>query len=75
MSNDPETAEFQAQVVVGDLSIKEQESVDNRDYDRGFRDALKCFAHWKNGKQYVGTCGQTLTDAIANRRKLSYYRP
>jgi len=45
------------------------------DYDRGFIDALTCFAHWYDGKQYVGTIGQTLTDAIANRKKLWYYRP
>lgn len=75
MSNDHETAEWQAQVVVGDLSIKEREVVENRDYDRGFLDALECFSHWRDGKQYVGTCGQTLKDAVASRRTLGYYRP
>jgi hypothetical protein len=34
-------------------------------YHQGFRDGLREFAWWNNGFQYVGTCGKTLKDAIA----------
>lgn len=34
-------------------------------YKQGFIDGLKCFAWWKDGQEYVGTCGTKLEDAIA----------
>jgi hypothetical protein len=33
-------------------------------YREGALDAIALFAHWKDGVQYVGTCGKTL-DAAA----------
>lgn len=44
-------------------------------YDKGYQDALHCFAHWKDGEQYVGTCGLKLKDAIADRHSLHTYNP
>ena len=31
---------------------------------RGMRDGVIRFAHWKDGVQYVGTTGKTLTTAL-----------
>jgi hypothetical protein len=33
-------------------------------YFQGQRDGVMLYAHWKNGVQYVGTCGKTLQQAI-----------
>ena len=33
-------------------------------YRRGFLDGLAAYAWWKDGVQYVGTCGTTLEKAI-----------
>lgn len=44
-------------------------------YDKGFQDALHCFAHWMDGDQYVGTTGLTLKQAIADRHSLHTYNP
>lgn len=39
-----------------------------RGYDEGFKNGLKAgleaYAWWKDGVQYVGTCGVTLEDAL-----------
>ena len=34
------------------------------DYWRGFEDGIRRFAWWKDGTEYVGTCGKTLKQAI-----------
>ena len=39
-----------------------------RIYLEGFIDGLREFAWWKDGQQYVGTCGTTLADAIKTAR-------
>lgn len=44
-------------------------------YDRGFVDALRAYAHWMDGEQYVGTCGMKLKDAIVNRAIYPSYDP
>ena len=44
-------------------------------YHLGFIDALTCFAHWKDGVQYVGTCGATLRGAIETLDRNPYYTP
>ena len=44
-----------------------------KSYDKGFIDGLKAFAYWKDGKQYVGTCGTTLEEAIKNRKEIHMY--
>ena len=35
-------------------------------YYNGIREGIEQYAHWKDGVQYVGTCGQTLKDALKN---------
>jgi len=42
-------------------------------YYNGMRDGITDFAHWKDGVQYVGSCGKTLAEAIKviNRREES----
>lgn len=45
------------------------------DYDRGYCDGLSAFAHWKDGVQYVGTCGTTLHDALLGFVNHQAYRP
>lgn len=35
------------------------------DYERGYIDGLNAYAWWKGRHQHVGTCGNTLKDAIA----------
>ncbi len=34
------------------------------DYEKGFIAGITLFAWWKDGEQYVGTCGKTLSSAI-----------
>jgi hypothetical protein len=36
----------------------------NKAYYNGIREGITQFAHWKDGVQYVGTCGTTLKDAL-----------
>lgn len=38
-------------------------------YEEGYLRGLREFAHWKDGVQYVGTCGTTLADAIADFKR------
>ena len=33
-------------------------------YLKGLNDGIRAFAWWKDGLQYVGTCGTTLSRAI-----------
>ncbi len=35
-----------------------------RAYHEGLREGLEMYAHWKDGVQYVGTCGKTLKQAL-----------
>jgi hypothetical protein len=34
-------------------------------YHDGLREGLEMYAHWRDGTQYVGTCGKTLKQALA----------
>ena len=45
------------------------------DYDKGYRDGLAAFAHWKDGVQYVGTCGTTLHEALLTMANHEAYQP
>ena len=36
----------------------------NEAYYNGIREGIEQYAHWKDGVQYVGTCGSTLKDAL-----------
>ena len=35
-----------------------------RAYYNGIREGIEQYAHWKDGEQFVGTCGTTLKDAL-----------
>lgn len=37
----------------------------NQAYYNGIREGIEQYAHWKDGVQYVGTCGTTLKEALA----------
>ncbi len=44
-------------------------------YEQGLEDGLRCFAWWKDGVEYVGTCGTTLKQALENKKGLFVYLP
>ena len=48
-----------------DEPMQTQKLISRRYYD-GCRDALRRFAWWKHGTQYVGSCGYTLGEALAD---------
>jgi len=35
-----------------------------RQYRKGYEDSLEAYAWWKDGVQYVGSCGTTLKQAL-----------
>lgn len=37
----------------------------NKAYYSGIREGIEQYAHWRDGVQYVGTCGTTLKQALA----------
>ncbi len=44
-------------------------------YKKGFLDGLKCFAHWNDGEELVGTIGTTLKEAEKKLYTLWNYDP
>lgn len=44
-------------------------------YDMGYIDGLSAYAWWKDGVQYVGSCGTTLVKALKNRPRNSQKTP
>ena len=38
-------------------------------YRKGYEDGLSAYAWWKDGIQYVGTCGTTLKQALKEAEK------
>lgn len=44
------------------------------EYDQGYIDGLKAYTHWKDGFEYVGTCGTLLSDAIRRRHETYGYK-
>ena len=40
------------------------------EYFKGLRRGVELYAHWKDGVQYVGTCGRTLKDALVDINKI-----
>jgi hypothetical protein len=44
-------------------------------YKKGYIDSLIAFAYWKNGKQYVGTCGTLLEEQIKTIEDVYNYMP
>lgn len=46
------------------------------EYKAGYLDGIIAYAHTKDGRQYVGTTGRTLSDAIANVEETwNYHEP
>ncbi len=45
------------------------------EYLRGYIDGLTAYAWWKDGIQYVGTTGRTLSEAIAKAPVTFNYNP
>lgn len=35
-------------------------------YNQGYTKALRNYAYWKDGKQFVGSCGRTLEEALSD---------
>lgn len=58
-------------------SFSEEELNDliKRVYRRGFAHGLGTFAWFKNGTQFVGTCGVTLREALGDMESLAEYDP
>lgn len=50
------------------MEFKDIEKIDEL-YLQGLEDGIRKFAWWSNGKQYVGTCGTTLKEALEEARK------
>lgn len=59
---DRTAAEFELLAARDDLTAAEAKST--AEYKRGFIDGLTEYAWWKDGVQYVGSCGTTLEQAI-----------
>ena len=51
-------------VKVPRLVPKESKDSFTYGYLIGLRTGIKEYAHWKNGVEHVGTCGQTYTEAV-----------
>ncbi len=50
--------------------IKEILKNKSPDYIEGFLNGVKFFAHWKDGVEYVGTCGKTYLEVLAEVNEL-----
>jgi len=44
-------------------------------YTDGYKDGLYAFAHWKDGVQYVGTCGTLLNEVLDNPERVFNFNP
>lgn len=45
-------------------SIPTDKKLLNKTYYAGMREGYQQYAYWRDGEQYVGTCGQTLADVL-----------
>jgi len=45
------------------------------DYRQGFIDGLRAFAWWKDGEQYVGSCGTLFKDVKNKPEEVAGYLP
>jgi len=48
-----------------EADVKRLMRIENRGYRLGYLAALRDYAWLKDGTQYVGSCGKTLADAVA----------
>ena len=58
----------------GGMTLQINEIIENS-YDKGFIDGLTAYAHWKDGKQKVGTSDKSLTEAVIERKQTWNYIP
>lgn len=68
--------EYLKSIISKEKSTDEKEDKDvsqKKAYDQGFIDGMTCFAHWKDGCQYVGSSGQSLSAATYHRQSLWNY--
>ena len=49
------------------VEYTEQKAENKRQYRKGYEDGLRAYAWWKDGVEYVGTCGTTLEQALKNK--------
>jgi len=57
--------EWKPRALSAEAELAEAKEDAEVNYLQGMKVALLAFAWWKDGIQYVGTCGTTLTDALA----------
>ena len=55
---------------VHSLYARPEDAPEESNYQRGVRDGITMYAWWKDGEQYVGTCGTKLRDVL-NRLKIN----
>lgn len=47
----------------------EQRKAERKSFFDGIVEGYRRYAYWKDGVEYVGTCGTTLKDAISELKK------
>lgn len=50
--------------------IKDHLKDKSPDYIEGFLNGVKLFSHWKDGVEYVGTCGTTYIEVLTKVNEL-----
>ena len=55
--------------------IEQQITGKTYEWIEGFVEGLKAFAHWKDGEQYVGSCGTTLKSVMAEIHNYTQTHP
>ncbi len=53
---------------VNNVAAKAFQSGKEQGYKEGYEAGLKTYAWWKDGVQYVGTCGTTLKEALKGQQ-------
>ena len=61
-------AELKKKVTVHNAQVEELYVMANRARKEGHKEGLCEYAWWKDGVQYVGTCGTTLKEALAENK-------
>jgi exonuclease VII small subunit len=50
-------------------NMEKQAVAELKSYKEGLKEGLRMYAWWKDGTQYVGTCGTTLQHALEEIEK------
>ncbi len=51
------------------------DACEKKSYKQGYTDGMTSFAWWRDGEEYVGTCGTKLKDAVANIDRSVFFKP